>query len=199
MPVGQIHKEAHARYKDAAMFLCTVTSFIATGASIIITKNPLMAVVFPLVLGFSTIGYDKGERIDPDSDQMSFTRSDGNKVRKYGIAGWIFITWWTLYAIAMNVLAFATGTNNGSLGGHRTFWTHSYVFSTIIRMVWQYIPHTILISTIPFSEINPTFLSFAWIIVFYILLGEFIGLAYSDAVHIWLDQQEKKAKKAGRL
>ena len=83
-------------------------------------------------------------------------------MRVAGDLGAIFVAYWMPYGRRMK---------------HRSFWSHSYIISTFIRMIYQ----------------------FWWILflhpvnlVLFILLGAYIGLCVSDGLHIWLDMKEKK-------
>lgn len=107
------------------------------------------------------LGYAFGYYIDPDLDLMSTTSAEGRMV-KIPILGILLVTYWTPYGAIFRKQ-------------HRSFWTHSYIFSTVIRFVYM----------------------FWWLLFFkyteywfwMVMLGAFAGLAIADAIHIWADRR----------
>jgi uncharacterized metal-binding protein len=88
-----------------------------------------------------------------------------------GEAKWIksiilipLVAWSTAYARIMQVL-----------GGHRNFWSHGFVISTFIRLMWFGFP---FIAAFRYFFTDPLYLEF---------FGMFIGLAIADSIHSILD------------
>lgn len=180
MPNGKTHQLAHTRYRKAFYVVSAITCVIV----VLVTKSPIWVGI--VLWAGSLFGWQQGKYIEPDLDQLGMTISEGTAIRNFGIGGWIFTGWWTAYAVAMNIIAYVTGTQNGGLGAHRTFWTHSYVFSTAIRFVWLYAP--MYITAFRFLLTMNIFV----IVLLVFNLGNFQGLAYSDALHIYMDKREEK-------
>lgn len=179
MPSGKEHHAKHKRYTVAFHIVNIATLLI----SIIITKSPWW-IIIPIWIG-SVFGWEQGKYIDPDLDQLDLTIAEGKSIRKFGLAGWLYTGYWTMYAILMNIVAYITGTQNGRFGAHRTFWTHSYIFSTAIRFIFINIPVYI---TLYYMKANLFNQIMAIAMLFHI--GNFNGLAYSDALHIYFDRRE---------
>jgi len=127
----------------------------------------LMVYNFFIGLGF-LIGYFViGRYCSPDNDLIGMNLDDGRLMRELKIFGAIIVMWMTLYAYIGQIF-----------GGHRSKFSHSYFFSTAIRIIWifgiplfiwywNYLPIT--------NEILFTF------------LGIFLGNSMSDGIHIYLD------------
>jgi len=121
------------------------------------TNSLLIAVGYP-------VGYLIGKIVTPDLDMPGITETEWAAMREAKLLGVIFTMYWMPY---------------GYFIPHRNFWSHSYFFSTAIRMIYL----------------------FWWILFFrpiqlvlVILLGVYFGLASSDALHIWFDRAYKENK-----
>ncbi len=106
------------------------------------------------------LGYLLGAIIDPDLDQIGITRAEG-RMLKIPIIGYLLVAYWTIYGAIFRK-------------HHRSFWTHGFIVSTVIRFIYQF--WWILL----FKEID--------MVVWPILGGMFIGLNASDSIHIWADK-----------
>ena len=107
------------------------------------------------------LGYLLGKVVTPDLDQANITKTEWDMMRVGGDLGAVFVAYWMLYGRRMK---------------HRSFWSHSYGLSTFVRMLYQFWWVVLL------HPVN---------VVWFILLGCFLGLSVSDGIHIWLDSQEK--------
>jgi len=114
-----------------------------------------------LALG-TGIGYFLGQFIDPDLDLVGITSSEGRMLRKIPVLGSVSVAYWTMYGAAFRRL-------------HRSKWTHSYVFSTLLRFLYGFWPLYFL---------HYTAVWFLWVV-----FGMFVGLCVSDALHIYLDKR----------
>ena len=117
------------------------------------TNSLLIAIGTPL-------GYLLGKFVTPDLDQSNITKTEWDAMRTAKLLGVIFVMYWLPYGYLMK---------------HRSQHSHSYVWSTAIRMIYM----------------------FWWIVflhpvslVLFILFGVFLGLSVSDGIHIWLDQNK---------
>jgi len=167
MPSGKTHnREWRRRLKICTIWL-PLLSFIlleytlsyiypySCAGSHCFTNSLLISIGMPL-------GYLLGRVITPDLDQANITVTEWDVMRWLGDFGAIFVGYWMFYGRRMK---------------HRSFWSHSYVFSSFIRMLYQ----------------------FWWIVFFhppglvlFILFGVFVGLSVSDGIHIWLDRNYKE-------
>jgi len=116
--------------------------------------------------------------IDPDSDLMGMTESEGRLMNEWRITKFRFIqelggafgfliVWWMLpYAYIMRFF-----------GGHRGL-SHVYVLGTLTRVLWLLVPIALVWWWYYWSY--PEFVT-PW------LIGVFIGLSIMDSLHVWLD------------
>jgi len=135
----------------------------------------LTIVPFSLGLGFAFqdgviplgmfLGYGAGRYTDPDDDVFGLTHSEVRVVQELPFLGPF------LYGDKSTYGAWFRKK-------HRSFWTHSYFVSTAIRFVW----YTRLFWLYVWwsGAVLPPWL---WILV----CSTYIGLCYSDGVHIWAD------------
>ena len=114
-----------------------------------------------LALG-SLIGYFLGQFITPDADLVGITFGEGRMLRKLPVIGGLFVGYWTIYGAVFRK-------------HHRSFWTHSYIFSTVIRFVYGFW----WIGLFRYTE--------TWFLLS--VLGMFIGLCLSDGLHVWADMR----------
>jgi hypothetical protein len=148
VPSGQVHLS----FWKSAWFL----PIAVAGAFFI----PLKWATFYIALGI-LLGYGLGYFIDPDLDLLGVTSAEG-RMLKIPVLGYLLVPYWSFYGAVFR-------------RHHRSFWTHSYVMSTIIRFAYQFW-WLVLFSTLP--------MWFAWI-----LSGTFFGLCISDGIHIWADNK----------
>jgi len=146
-------------------YLPVVVIFILTPiiARLRIVKVCFDEFCFPLVIFFSTsvlIGYFViGYFIDPDADLVGMSSADGRMMNKIPILGILFVMWWTGYGAIFRTK-------------HRSFWTHSYIFSTFLRFIWGF---------------WWSFWFFRELLGIYVISGVFVGMCLADGVHIWAD------------
>lgn len=114
------------------------------------------------LIGYFTVAYF----IDPDADIVGMSSADGRMMNKIPILGVVLVAYWTVYGAIFR-------------RKHRSFWTHSYIFSTFLRFIYG------------FWWIFPFFRE---LLVVYVFSGIFAGLCLSDAVHIWADRKYKEKK-----
>jgi hypothetical protein len=122
----------------------------------------VLALFQPFVALGSLAGYFLGQWLDPDLDIVGMTKSEG-RMLKIPIAGPFLIGYWAIYGAIFR-------------RKHRSVWTHGYVLSTGIRygysFWWLYFVIPVL---------------YDWMM--YVLIGIFIGLCFSDSIHIWADRR----------
>jgi len=122
-----------------------------------------------------------GRYVDPDLDMIQITASEGRAMNDFGPFGYLFIVWWSLYAIIMNAIVKALEPRKGWLAAHRSWLTHSYI-GTAIRTAW---------SLIPLSPFAPALIEHE---MFYVIrvavFGTFLALFLTDTVHFVLDRKE---------
>ena len=111
------------------------------------------------------VGYGLGRYVNPDSDQVGISYGEGRAMNNLGIVGIILVGYMAIYGAVFRRF-------------HRNFWTHTPAFSTIIRMVYLFwwIPLVHYWNSITYSWIELS-----------VLLGIFIGLSMSDAMHSMSD------------
>lgn len=145
MPSGKVH---HRLWK---------IGWIVEGVAFM----PLL-LYYPLVAIGSAIGYFLGQFIDPDLDLVGITSAEGRMLRKMPFVGGLFVAYWTLYGAIFRKQ-------------HRSFWTHSYIASTIIRFAYTFW-WLLLFKSLP-----------VWL--YSVMPGVFVGMCISDGVHIWADRK----------
>ena len=106
------------------------------------------------------LGYLAGSIIDPDLDLMGVTKAEG-RMMKIPILGHVLFGIWSMYGSIFRK-------------HHRSFWTHSYLFSTLIRWALQFF-----------------WLGYNWPVLWPTLIGVYAGLSVSDALHIYLDRHTR--------
>jgi len=131
--------------------------------------------------------------LDPDADQLGWTKSEGDFARitkkfKIGFVGIIWFSWWSIYAYIV-----------GMFGGHRSRTSHSLPWGTIGRMIWFNIPPFVLLFFIGsygishwwtthqnwFSGVYWNLYLDVWLIPYF--LSQFASWTVGDAIHLWLD------------
>lgn len=132
----------------------------------------VLAIVF--VMGYRiysvliAFGYIVGYILEPDLDQVGVTRSDAALLRKWyllPITAPIFMHF-TVYAVIMR-----------NFGGHRSFWSHFPVVSTVIRWVWLIAPLYLIARYFNLQTNIPTDMAIAVI----------AGTSISDTIHWAMD------------
>jgi hypothetical protein len=129
-----------------------------------------------------------GNFLEPDSDLISLSSSDGAMLRLrqiniiIGFWGLLLAIWSMIYAWIINK--------------HRSFWSHSIFVSTVIRVIWWNIPIFFILSQIAFynhwifEEMFYQAYSEYWIYGYF--LAMFSALFFSDCIHIVLDTEAAK-------
>ena len=112
------------------------------------------------------VGYGLGAIIDPDLDMIQLTQAERRIIKKFGWFGYLWIAYWIPYAGFCKLYA----------KGHRGWLSHSYVLSTIVRLAyvgWPWVYFGIKYLGLP--------------MVLNLCIPIFLGLTYSDAIHIRAD------------
>ena len=118
--------------------------------------------VQPFVALGSIVGYFLGQWLDPDLDIVGMTNAEG-RMLKVPILGALAVAYWTFYGALFR-------------RKHRSVWTHGYILSTGIRYGYSFWWLYFVIPVV-----------YDWMM--YSLIGIFIGLCLSDALHIWADRK----------
>lgn len=108
-----------------------------------------------------------GAGITPDLDLEGINNDEAMWINTF-----IFIPlvmWSTMYARAIR-----------KFGSHRSFWSHSFVLSSFIRLMWFGFP---FIMVFRYFFIDPIYVEF---------MAMLIGLSIADAYHILADKFHKK-------
>ena len=180
MPDGQIHYEYWSKLKTPARIIALVTF------NIILRVTNLSLIICSIFFFGQILAYELlGRYLDPDLDQPSWTAAEGRMIKDFGVFALPLLAYWSVYAYFIFALAYITKTTNGSLGGHRTFWSHSIPLGTIIRFVFAFWWTPFVI-----TYFNGEYLYYS----ITLLLGMFVGLVNSDSIHIYLDEREKRGK-----
>jgi uncharacterized metal-binding protein len=157
MPAGQVHR----RLWRNNLWL----AFAGTALALAYNNQGawfFMAWTMPL-------GYLLGYFIDPDLDMKMNT--EAKKRWKRTIILYPVVAWWILYALIARRF----------LGGHRSFWTHFPIVSTLLRLAWVSIPFIMLVSIIGLKM--PIGSQIFWAGLFGVLLG----LSLADTIHFIAD------------
>lgn len=104
--------------------------------------------------------------ITNDLDLISITSDEAKWIKSVVFIP--IIVWSTLYARIASVF-----------GGHRSFFSHSVFFSSVIRLLWFGFPILLLLRQFYFSPVVTEF------------FGLCLGLSIADAIHTALDWSEK--------
>jgi uncharacterized metal-binding protein len=137
---------------------------------ILIRSFEIMGLIF---WACGIIGYILERWVDPDLDQVGITGSEARLMKDFKIIGSIMVACWLPYAYSMRFISLGkTGKK-----GHRSFFSHSPVIGTIIRLVYMFLP--LLIYTAIWGN-----LYYEEIVGF---LGLWIGLSFGDTIHLLLD------------
>ena len=80
------------------------------------TNSLLVSIGIPL-------GYLLGRVVTPDMDMIGITKTEWDILRKGKLLGVFFVMYWMPYAYLVS---------------HRSFLSHSYIFSSFIRMIYMF-------------------------------------------------------------
>jgi hypothetical protein len=130
-----------------------------------------------IILEMASMIYPFGAINDPDLDQPGISAAEGRMAKIPGL-GYFLILYWTTYALLMSAIAKATKVSKGSLGSHRTRFTHSF-WGTLIRIVWTKIPEIIIYNLLGLH------ISQEYIVDF--VIASIIAFTYSDGIHYYHD------------
>lgn len=115
-----------------------------------------------VTLGISFLfGYLLGYICSPDLDQIGLSSDEGRALKIFGPFGVLWIMIWLPYAYIIP---------------HRSFASHGWLFSTILRMIYLFGLPLFLI-----------WYKFNYIPSIDLLVGTFLGQLFSDSIHIFLD------------
>ena len=115
-------------------------------------------------------GYGLGYYNSPDLDLIGINADEGRMMRHFPILGHLFVAWWFLYAGIAQVF-----------GGHRSRFSHGYLIGALFRLIWLFIPIVFIWTKLSLFHIPPD------IFIKQIFFPLWIGLAESDALHIFAD------------
>ena len=173
-----------------------MTKGIAAGIGVGAISSYILA---PLDLTFMALGCLFGLFLSPDADHDAGYIGFSYVQRVFGAPGlWIWKQWWTPYQIGIK---------------HRSFWSHTPIIGTVVRLLYLPFPIIILalkdqtstpifviipkmfiaqLVAIPFIALFGAILYFLWyqfpsIDFVTIALSLFVGLCISDAGHWILD------------
>ena len=122
----------------------------------------LLLFLNPLLSFGSLAGYFLGQFVDPDLDLVGITSAEGRMLRKIPLVGGLFVAYWTIYGAVFRQY-------------HRSFLTHGFIISTVIRFIYAFW----WIALLKYTE--------TWFLL--VIAGMFIGLLFSDSLHIWVDNR----------
>jgi uncharacterized metal-binding protein len=171
MPSGSQH---HELWQSARIPVA-----LGLGAFSVVIGAETGDAVLAVVLAVSSIlGYAVGDVLTPDLDLISIDRGESRMIRS--VVFLPLVAWTTLYARIMQ-----------GMGGHRSFWSHSLLLSTLIRLCWMLFP---LVALLWYLGVLPS--EYAALPA----VGAFIGLSVSDALHIIADRLcERRRSFFGKL
>lgn len=138
-----------------ATYITIIPTGIATGIALTSVPHGVGA----------AIGCFLGIAMTPDLDQISISKSEWRLVKKFGPFGFLWCSYWWLYARIIP---------------HRSFWSHFPIVGTVIRTLYITIP---IIGLCIWKGYAPNIPQF----VIDILIGGFIGLSVSDTLHWAMD------------
>ena len=162
MPSGEVHLDLWKKFRAVPITVSIIlfpTVYYLHGVWVCWDWFCLPLSLFSslgILAGYFVIGYF----IDPDADLVGISSAEGRMLRKIPILGILFVAYWTGYGGFFR-------------GKHRSFWTHSYIFSTFLRYLYGF---------------WWSFLFFRELLGIYVFLGVFTGMCISDAIHVWADK-----------
>lgn len=129
--------------------------------------------------------------LDPDLDMMGATTSESTGIRilrRVPLVGWLLLAFWVSYTTFYAALI-------SSLGGHRSWASHSLIVGTIGRIIFFNIPMWVFIywerlrtgNTWDFQQSYIDWRMDLWLYPYY--LSQFIFLGLGDSIHLLLDTQ----------
>lgn len=168
MPDGKQHKLVWKKYFLLPMMVAVI--FFVTGSY-----------YFSIWIIFGYLLHGFGG-ITNDLDLISIDSGEAKWIKSVILIP--LVMWSTLYSRIIQVL-----------GGHRSFWSHGFVISSFIRLMWFGFP---FIAIFRYFFADPLYLEF---------FGMLIGLSIADSIHSLLDitsgeisflRLSKKGSKHGR-
>ena len=112
-----------------------------------------------LGIGFY-FGYVLHRWLDPDLDLLGRSLSERRMIWDFGLLGYVFRSYWTIYAKVCKLVG----------GGHRGWLSHSPLLSSAFRLAFGF-----------------WWLYFFWVPPMELVIVVWLGLSYSDLVHILAD------------
>ena len=128
-----------------------------------------------------------------DGRLISFGKHVADKLKKIGFFGKIIGFFVGLLPFMFSQWSAAYSYTMSFVGGHRSFWSHSLVLSTLIREIWFDIPFAILLyfvfnyGALNWGWKNIVFETYMDIWLYPLLLAEFIAFTFTDSIHLFLD------------
>ena len=141
---------------------------------------------------FYILFYFLGENyVSPDIDLISISGQDG-RMLSLGKKNFIFGIFGLLFAIWSMVYSWI----NQFLGGHRNFWSHSLVISTIGRMIWFNIPFVVILWGVVayWGWADWYYQIYLDVYLVSLLLAQFCAWSFSDTIHLIYDSEWAKGK-----
>lgn len=171
MPSGKVHNKLWKKGIRLS-FIGFIGMYIVLDFLIPFISNPFSCIsehcfsISLVVLVGSLSGYLLGKWITPDLDLFGITQNEWDVVKKGKLLGLFFVIYWLPYGYIFK-------------GRHRSFWTHSYIWSTLLRVIYGFFWVYLLGVNIGIELKS------------FLIFGLFIGLLMSDSIHIWADHNYK--------
>jgi hypothetical protein len=203
MAPGNVHRYYHDKFWLFGFL-------ISFGIGIIVFRNNLFHLMIYEIS--YVIFYWLGENVvSPDLDQIVVGSQDaklitfGEKIairlKKLKFLAKIIGFFVGLPALFFSLWSAVYAYGNQFLGGHRNFWSHSFMISTVGRMIWFDIVIFIGIWNFYLFGVKSwrwnTSLSFEFYLdvwLFSALLGQFLAWTISDSIHLILDSRWAKER-----
>lgn len=186
MPDGATHAKYHTL--GFIPLVASTTAAAIVSSLFLMNKGDWWVIAYILELWFWVLfWYYAGRYIDPDWDQVTMTKAEGNFTRELGLLGAFMYGYSSFYAALMNYFARKLGIKGGIAGAHRTWLTHSPI-GTLIRMGFINAPlvYAYNIAKIPFAYFDLTLMLASTDIAVF-LLAQLVGLGIADGIHVILD------------
>ena len=180
MPSGKIHHEYHQKFLPA----------VAVGSATLFVVGIIVSSYISEMAVWMFFWYWSGRYIDPDWDLLGVTEAEGRMLRELGYLGVMFIPVTAFYAANIGYFTKKLGIKGAIGGTHGTWLTHKVIPGTLIRQSIICLVILFVVNSVN-AILEQTFggwLEFATKDLIAFLIGQFLGLAVSDTIHILLDK-----------
>lgn len=165
MPNGKVHYKIWKR-----------SWFLAITMAIILL---VAASQYWLAAAFIPVGYFMGRYFSPDLDLVGINSDESRMMDDFKIFGAFMVAYWFPYAYLMRFIGIGRK-------GHRNFFSHFPVVSTIIRFLYLAIP--VILAFYYFDlPVRPEYAL--------IVTGVLVGMSIADTLHWAADMLESRAKR----